>query len=83
MPKDYSTRPVREITKIPFTEAKNTNPEKHKLDFFTAYLLQDVAMSPNFCWLFMILFATDMFRRLLLLSERADDSHTMVKIHRM
>lgn len=43
-----------------------------------AYLLQNVAVSPSFCWLVMMFLAIDLFNRLLLLFERVDDSQTIL-----
>lgn len=44
-----------------------------------AYLLQNVPTNYSFCWLIFLEIST--FSRLLLLCERVDNGHTIVKIH--
>lgn len=44
-----------------------------------AYSLQNTAISPNICWLFVILLATDIFSSLSLLSELVDYVDILLK----
>lgn len=69
-----------------FIPAEQTGTRREKFLCYTQKLvacpLQEVPVSPDFCWLFARCLEVDALSSLTFLSERVDDDHPVVKIHR-